>query len=515
MTYRGQPMGKALQKLFELFFIPAIPPSPAEARRTLRDSAPLIDEAIKEAMVEGELSDIDHILAALDSTKSVIRRSAAGPSKAMHELLPSKYPNSEIMSIDLNWTKARFIHDYFKHFHRPSCAVVNLFMTSSGEVLAIMYSNTLGRVTAQCFPLVTATDAPRFIENLDSYVGSLSRSAPDFAALDKLLAHCGGTLIPHIVGCLYPDHLVFIPHRRLHFLPWHACFIEGAGGAKTFVADLTKSISFAPSVFDLVWTDFRPREIKGHGDVAGMTGDTDEQVEDQLPDDIKLVLKVIDISETANLDWAKLENRFESQMMKSGYPIDIIHRREELPHSFEKYQRISWSGHAKSSPNGWAESNIVLGTSKISASEIMSSWKLRRGSVVSLAACETAIDLSVPIDSDEYCGLDLAFRIAGATAVASTMWPVEDALAAFANLSLERYELQDETSTAESLSLLRKHLRSGEWWDYLATEEQMAAAPHLAGIRDAEIEVVREFRKLGRAAFADYTNWACWRCLSS
>src|SRR2546427_5906847 len=93
-------------------------------------------------------------------------------------------------------------------------------------------------------------------------------------------------------------------------------------------------------------------------------------------------------------------------------------------------------------PMSWASSFLQLDEKRFFASEIAETWTLLASPLVILSACETAHNPPYRAEIDEYCGLDVAFRIAGARSVIAAMWPLADEVGVLASTILPTWILQ-------------------------------------------------------------------------
>ena len=101
---------------------------------------------------------------------------------------------------------------------------------------------------------------------------------------------------------------------------------------------------------------------------------------------------------------------------------------------------------------------------------------------------------------DEYCGLDLAFRIAGARAVYSTLWKITDELGALASIVLSGSRGYDRL--ANELTLFERSLRTGIWKQYLLRADQLQQLPN--EVRDTFSQVQSALREY---FIPDFTDW--------
>ncbi|SRR6266576_2267118 len=187
------------------------------------------------------------------------------------------------------------------------------------------------------------------------------------------------------------------------------------------------------------------------------------------------VLAVLDV-EAADLPWISDELENWEIMQLQGVLVDIVTSPDSIPSELGKYSFINWSSHAKSDPTQWGASFITIGGRIFRAVEIVEKWKLNNAPLVTLAACETALGSADLAFVDEYAGLDLAMRVAGARAVYATLWSVSDIVAALAGMVVPSWVLTGRFSPGQALVTFQRSLREGRWTEFLPTEMQLARA---------------------------------------
>jgi CHAT domain-containing protein len=233
----------------------------------------------------------------------------------------------------------------------------------------------------------------------------------------------------------------------------------------------------------------------------------------QAPTGRPAALAVLDMAST-DLKWLETERRFFQgvwrRFQQQGLSLQVVTRAADLPSDLSAYRSINWSGHACSSPTAWGASFLQFGGASITAAEIAKSWRLVHRPVVTLAACSSAIDLSQAGVLDEYCGLDLAFRIAGAEAVFATLWHVHDDLAGLASTILFQTAWNSKSTPGADIVLLQRCLRTGRWAEYFLTESQLAQLPR----EDAEHtrQVQQNWLTVPKDHFAHERHWSVFRC---
>jgi hypothetical protein len=416
-------------------------------------------------------------------------------STAVREILVAARAPGVVDELVPTASNERFLRNYFSL--RPArSALCCLFMTTTGEVWAtLMAKRPDDAVKTTAFPVIRKDAAMSFLTTLQEHVIALTtRHMPHMPALDALLAACGGPIIQQLLQTPYPDRLVFVPHRLLHAIPWHACFIPRVDGSRLRVVDVVGEVSYASSLFELLYADWWP---------VGSSRPAADRA-----------LSVID-ADAADLRWTRLELRYRRALQSLGIPIDIVTQASLLPESLDGYSRLFWSGHASSSPANWGDSHLRLQDTTIDAETVLRAWRLAPGAVVTLAGCETALDVSAGLDSDEYCGLDLAIRVAGAMATVSTMWAVDDAVAALGSLLVDLYRTEDDVTASAALAEFQSNLRTGRWHAHLPSDEQLGQYAERGACADEIVGIVDELRRLDPRELTGVEHWACWRCVSA
>ena len=90
---------------------------------------------------------------------------------------------------------------------------------------------------------------------------------------------------------------------------------------------------------------------------------------------------------------------------------------------------LHFSGHGHYAPEDPLQSGLLLADDHgMTAAEVLSTFDLSRSRLVTLATCESGLTDTEALAA-EYIGLPTAFLAAGAPAVLSTLWQVDDAAA--------------------------------------------------------------------------------------
>jgi CHAT domain-containing protein len=222
-------------------------------------------------------------------------------------------------------------------------------------------------------------------------------------------------------------------------------------------------------------------------------------------------LSVLDTN--ANLPGINLERKcvdvYREQLEPKGVQFDIISDPLDIPNNQRDYIWVNWSSHGKSSANEWGDSFLMLGKKRINALTIATEWQFDLSPHVILAACESAIDSSGGFHIDEYCGLDIAFQIAGARSTIASLWPVEDLLSALTAMLVPAWWFQGRLPPADSLTALQKALSSGTWKQFLLRDQQLNRMSR--SMANAMKEVQEPFWRLREDIFQRESIWAAFR----
>lgn len=467
--------------------------SPEDIRDLVSSNADIIEEATTMAFKEFQAGtrQPNELFALLDSSRTLANH---------HMAVRRSFEQTSGQQIGfvISQTKPNTVEQYIQ-YKSPDTAVVSFHVHSQNTLSVLVARDAPNHPVGYNIIHVDGLK-DEFMDQVGVYTESLDKGQPDFPLQDDILKTFGGLIFAAIWQPQPPKRIVFIPHKLLHVLPLHAVFAE-ISGRRVYLHDIVQTISYASSAMELLYGHFQmPSEI------VGRKGQGSPKLLDQR------FLAVLD--QDAGLKWLNTEMKY-IQLLRSDYEsrgkhLDIALSRQELPDQMEPYFWINWSSHARSSPVKWGNSYLTLGSHRISAETIVRNWNLTSRPTVVLAACESAVDTSGGLHIDEYCGLDLAFRIAGAKAVISTLWPVSDSSAAFTAVTLPNWCLHYGLSPDHAITQLQRHLRQGKWKELLLNDEQIARAP--TEIKQALKEAQEPFFDLPANAFADHAHWAVFRC---
>jgi len=244
---------------------------------------------------------------------------------------------------------------------------------------------------------------------------------------DALLA----PLVPHI---RYPN-LVIVPHDVLHYLPFAALWNVQSG--RYLIQDYT--LTYAPSASALKFIQAKRTPNEGRLLALG-------NPDGSLPAAEGEARAVAGLYGVAPLVGAQAT---ESQVRTSGGQVDILHLTahgvyDPLNPLFSRIELAAGAGQ-----DGRLEVHEVYGLQLVGVN------------LVTLSACETA--LAAKSAGDEIVGLTRAFLYAGAPAVVTTLWPIDDAASAALMTAFYRH-LRDGDTTAEALRAAQVAVLEREKW---------------------------------------------------
>ena len=227
---------------------------------------------------------------------------------------------------------------------------------------------------------------PHWKDELANQLGNLST----ILNLDEILAN------PEIVEC---ECLTLIPHRYLHILPLHSLpLLNGNLMLDCFEG----GISYIPSCQLLQLT-----QRQQHFDFKNLFAI-------QNP--------------TRDLIYAD----FEVEILRSFFPIvNILANQEATSLALEANKRllsahcIHFSCHAEFNPEFPLSSALILANKEYLTLREVFEMRLSQCRLITLSACETGMTDPTCI-SDEYIGLPSGFHYAGAPAIVSSLWAVND-----------------------------------------------------------------------------------------
>jgi CHAT domain-containing protein len=370
-------------------------------------------------------------------------------------------------------------------------ALVAPLFTSQGSAVFILPGGT---------ETVTAEHLLWLNHVTDSHVATLLRGPSDAPALGGWLGaydnwrtdpHGWFTAIEHTGQALWemllgPIHqrlttlglaegapILLMPQGGIGLLPLHAAWREVEGTQRAFLDDYT--ISYAPSGYALAVSQRRQRELhrQHHSLLAVMNPTADLPF---TPLEGEAVLALFDPAELQRLveDAATTDAVVQSA---SGH--SYLHF---ACHGFYDWQNAMQSG-------------LLLADGKpLTLAEIIAKLDLSATRLVTLSACETGLT-DIRQSPDEYLGLPAGFLQAGAPAVISTLWAVDDLSTMLLMEHFYQAHLQDHLPPAAALRQAQRWLRD-------------LTAEHLRQRFAAEREALLTTRMPGEVVSAQYRRFA-------
>ena len=225
--------------------------------------------------------------------------------------------------------------------------------------------------------------------------------------------------------------ITFIPSRGLYALPLHASWYP-SGGDKRYLAE-DYDIAYAPSVtlLDICRT----------------------RCENRVPFPVRLYSRA---GSSSDLPFARTEvARVARLFPTSSLPTFAeTHRADTATHiHFACHGDYNWDDPLESGLQLAEDQRLRL------ADLFNDAFPLKNASLVVLSACQTGV--ADPSDlADEYLGLTAGFLFAGAPAVISTLWPVNDLATMLLMEQLYRHQLNRKRGAAAALRHAQRSLRN-------------------------------------------------------
>jgi CHAT domain-containing protein/Tfp pilus assembly protein PilF len=275
---------------------------------------------------------------------------------------------------------------------------------------------------------ITRADLGNKIEYLRNLIADRDSDAQTSASLyDAIFA----SLVPHI----HHPNLVIVPHDALHYLPFAALW--NTGGNRYLVQDY--ALTYAPSASALKFILDKRNPDAGHLLVLG-------NPDGSLPNAESEAKAVAAMYATTPLLG---QQATESQVRARAGELDILHLAAHgVYNPFNSlFTRIELA--AGDGQDGNLEVHEVFGLDLSSAN------------LVVLSACQTA--LGEQSAGDELVGLTRAFLYAGAPAVVTTLWSIDDA-ASGALMQAFYGNLREGLTNAEALRAAQLEVLAVEGW---------------------------------------------------
>lgn len=427
------------------------------------------------------------IITLIDTTKGVIFRNLA--LRRRLQISQGHQPH-----VTLTFTKPHWIDEYLQS--SGNTAICYYYRDVNGQIWSFIAQNfganrPIGFVQMD---VISKEDISDYTRRFNEYKSSVNNSDPDFELQDSLIKPFGERLLALFLAYnAIPKTVIFIPFGDLHILPFHTMYIE-KDGEKLYLDQIVTAISYSSSLAELLYSGNMSTQIP--------TGTNQESK----------ILAIVDAKATA-LPSIEIELMQYEVLKKLGTSLDLITSSSDMPNTFKDYYQINWSGHAKSNPVAWGESYLQLDTEIIKASTIASDWIIKGAPSVVLSGCETSIEMSSPNKLDEYCGLDVAFKIAGASSIFSSLWPIEDELGMLASMFFSLWRIGKRYTPGETLVKFQHGLRSKKWKGWQLTEGQIRNTPK--HVQSDLFKIKAFFNEFDDDVFSHHSSWGAFRPLSS
>lgn len=447
-------------------------------RALVKSYQPLIDNTICHAIRNKTPLDA---FTTLDSAKSLVSREL---------LLQQRWKNAGHSICDATIQHTRPDHVTTFLAKNEDACIIHFYQSPNREFEVLLAYNEGGQAKVERVTLATGEQGQILYRQLVK-VGEIDLLDDEEAStrlVFPILRGIGEDIVPRLMKLGSPRRVMLIPHKRLHMLPLHMllAFIDGK---PIFIEEVAATVTYASSLLCYICCG------KLHPCAP-------------MPDK-KLFLSCVDLQNLGA--GAELEVEWYTHFVNDPKQADVATNPSQMPRDLRPYPIFIWSSHGKSDPANWEGSLLSFGAKVIPASHIVQEWNLYNCVVAILSACETGLDRSVDDAIDEYCGLDMALHIAGAQTVISTMWQVEEQMAALVAVLCLEYVLQTR-QVSPTLRTIRSLLATGRWHSVLA--ESCADAkrgPSLTPAKHARLKLMERLLDNREDAFASPFYWGVFR----
>jgi CHAT domain-containing protein len=368
-------------------------------------------------------------------------------------------------------------------------ALVAPLFTSQGSAVFILPSGTetvtadhllwLDHVTDS--HVATLLQGPSNVSTLGGWLGAYLNRHTDphgwFAAIEQTGQALWEMLLEPIqqrlatVGLAEGAPVLLMPQGGIGLLPLHAAWRKVEGTRRAFLDDYT--VSYAPSGYALTVSQRRQREPHRRQ---------------------RSLLAVI--NPTANLPFTPLEGEAVMALFDPATRHHLVEGEATMDAVVQGASGRSYVHFACHGFYAWLDvmqSGLLLADGNLTLTEILARLDLKAVRLVILSACETGLtDIRHP---DEYLGLPAGFLQAGAQAVISTLWTVDDLSTMLLMEQFYQVHLHDHVPPAGALRQAQRWLRD-------------LTAEHLRQRFAAEREALLTTRMSGKVVSAQYRRFA-------
>lgn len=453
-----------------------------DAIGTARDSVRALENQMRSADELGERDD-----RALAEALAHARRQLAASIQQVRAAHPAFLPES--------LSAATILHGI-----PPGSALVAPVLTPAGTAVFVVPAGQQTVAPGHVLWLDFDEAASRALLTDDWVTGYFNRESQPGAWHD-VIASTGHALWNKLMGPV-ADRLakldirsvLLMPQGGLGLLPLHAAWREEKGQRRYFVDDHIVTYVVGSAVRTLCVE--RLQRARAHGMVGAS------------------LLAVVD--PTHDLPYASLEGEHVARMFRADrvtlLPGDAA-TPDAVRHTAATHVHFACHGHYD-----WAEpmrSALQLAKGEpLSLAQVMGEVQFDRTQLVALSACETGIS-DICATPDEYVGLPAGFLLAGAPAVVSTLWAVNDLSTALLMGRFYALLFDGRHDGAAALAEAQRWLRdvtAAELTRLFAAEEEAV----LGGTTSVAIEAISaSFTRFAREApsvrpFQEPFHWAAF-----
>ena len=278
----------------------------------------------------------------------------------------------------------------------PDTALVEYF-TLDEELLAFIVTNERVEVVRG---LAREEQVEVALEQFRFQIGALRYSSDQLRGhLDQLASRARhylgmlySLLLGPIEGRLGARRMIVVPHRALHYVPFHALY-DGAA----YVVE-RREVGYAPSAAVLRYCQARPHQSLDHAVLLGLADEQTPQVRAELA-----ALSALFPTATMLLD----DQATLAALHARAASADVLHL----------------ACHGQFRPDNPLFSSLRLADGWLTVRDAYS-LELKNCGLVALSACETGTSAVAP--GDELIGLARGFFSAGAPSLLVSLWTVDD-----------------------------------------------------------------------------------------
>lgn len=304
-------------------------------------------------------------------------------------------PNVRHYAASSQQTSPQYLLEQLQSALGSDTALIEYFSLDD-ELLAFVVTDagvTVARNLAQQSEVETLVEELRF--QIETLRYGMERLRSHLAQIEQRVHHFLRMLYDRLLGPLRTTcgerRLVLVPHRALHYVPFHALH-DGEG----YVIE-RREVSYTPSAWVLLHSIARPTRPPNH---AVLLGAANEQIP-RVNDEIATLAPLFPTSVTLLDQQATL-----AALRTHAADADVLHL----------------ACHGQFRPDNPLFSALQLGEGWLT---VRDAYSLQLdGSLVTLSACETGISAVAP--GDELLGLARGFFSAGALSLIVSLWTVDD-----------------------------------------------------------------------------------------